>query len=164
MLSAKQGGIKNHFWVFGITRLGIETWSPGPLANTLLIWPMAWNLNIFTIDFEIMEKKTSLNILFSLKIIQKRSKNFFRSIIIIQKHGVENIYILVVQNIQYRKDASLNVPVWPCSLSKRSLTSGPDQSTGISDSHSSWLKADVADRAACPVFVFKQKEMHVKKI
>ena len=29
------------FWVFGITRPGIERWSPRPLANTLLIKPMA---------------------------------------------------------------------------------------------------------------------------
>ena len=29
------------FWVFGMTRPWIKTWSPGPLANTLLIWPIA---------------------------------------------------------------------------------------------------------------------------
>ena len=29
------------FWVFGMTRPGIETWSPEPLANTLLIRPIA---------------------------------------------------------------------------------------------------------------------------
>ena len=28
------------FWVFGMTRLGIESGSLGPLANTLLIWPL----------------------------------------------------------------------------------------------------------------------------
>ena len=33
MLSVKQGGIKYHFWVFGMTWPGIE---PGPLANPLL--------------------------------------------------------------------------------------------------------------------------------
>ena len=36
MLCAKQGGTKYHFWVFGMTRSGIEPWSPEPLANTLL--------------------------------------------------------------------------------------------------------------------------------
>ena len=41
MLSVKQGGIKYHFWVFGMTRLRIEPRSSGPLANTLLIRPMA---------------------------------------------------------------------------------------------------------------------------
>ena len=42
MLSVKQGGIKYHFsWVFGMTRPGIEPQSPKPLANTLLIKPMA---------------------------------------------------------------------------------------------------------------------------
>ena len=42
MLSVKQGGIKYHFLkIFGMTRPGIEPWSPGPLANTLLIRPMA---------------------------------------------------------------------------------------------------------------------------
>ena len=30
------------FSVFCMTRPGIEPWSPGPLANTLLIKPMAW--------------------------------------------------------------------------------------------------------------------------
>ena len=35
MLSVKQGGIKYHFfWVFAMTRSGIETQSPGPLLNT----------------------------------------------------------------------------------------------------------------------------------
>ena len=37
MLNVKQGGIKYQFWVFGMTRLGIEPRSRGPLANTLLI-------------------------------------------------------------------------------------------------------------------------------
>ena len=40
MLSVKQGGIKYHFWVLDMTRPGIEYWSPGPLANTLLIRPI----------------------------------------------------------------------------------------------------------------------------
>ena len=31
------------FWVFDITRPGIEPWPPGPLANTLLISPIADN-------------------------------------------------------------------------------------------------------------------------
>ena len=29
------------FWVFGMTWPGMEPWSPGPLANTLLIRPVA---------------------------------------------------------------------------------------------------------------------------
>ena len=41
MLRIKQGGIKNHFWVFGMTRSGIEPRTPEPLAKTLLIKPMA---------------------------------------------------------------------------------------------------------------------------
>ena len=43
MLSAKQGGIKYHFFfkkVFGMTQPGIEPRSPGPLANTLPTRPM----------------------------------------------------------------------------------------------------------------------------
>ena len=41
MLSVKQGGIKYHFFlVFGMTRLGIEPWSPGPLVNTLTDRPI----------------------------------------------------------------------------------------------------------------------------
>ena len=35
MLCVKHGGTKYHFLkVFGMTRPGIEPWSPGPLANT----------------------------------------------------------------------------------------------------------------------------------
>ena len=41
MLSAKQGGIKYHFCVFGMTKPGIKLRSPELLANILLIWPMA---------------------------------------------------------------------------------------------------------------------------
>ena len=37
ILSVKQGGIKYHFCVFGMTRPGIEPQSSGPLTNTLLI-------------------------------------------------------------------------------------------------------------------------------
>ena len=33
MLRVKQGGIKNHFWVFIMTWLGNESRSPGPLTN-----------------------------------------------------------------------------------------------------------------------------------
>ena len=40
MLSVKQREIKYHFWVFGMTRPGIEPRSPRPLANTLTAWPM----------------------------------------------------------------------------------------------------------------------------
>ena len=40
MLNVKQGGIKYHFCVFGMTQPGIEPRSPGPVANTLLIRPI----------------------------------------------------------------------------------------------------------------------------
>ena len=45
MLSVKQGSIKYHFWVFGMTRPGIEPRSLGLLANTLIIMPISskWN-------------------------------------------------------------------------------------------------------------------------
>ena len=39
MLSVKQGGIKYHFLS---PQPGIEPWSPGPLANTLLIRPIIY--------------------------------------------------------------------------------------------------------------------------
>ena len=42
MLSVKQSGIKYHFLVLNMTRPEIEPRSPGPLANTLLIWIIAW--------------------------------------------------------------------------------------------------------------------------
>ena len=41
-----EGGIKYHFLVFDMTRPGIEPWSPGPLANTVLIGPMT-NIYIY---------------------------------------------------------------------------------------------------------------------
>ena len=41
MLSVKQGCIKYHFWVFCMTRPRAEPRSPGPLANTLVIRPIA---------------------------------------------------------------------------------------------------------------------------
>ena len=44
LYGAKQGSIKYHFWVFGMTQPGIEPWSPGALVNTLLIRPMASRL------------------------------------------------------------------------------------------------------------------------
>ena len=37
--AVKQGSIKYHFWVFGMTLAGIEPRSPGSLLNTLLIRP-----------------------------------------------------------------------------------------------------------------------------
>ena len=40
LLYNDEDGIKYHFLVFGITRPGIEPWSPGPLVNTLLIRPI----------------------------------------------------------------------------------------------------------------------------
>ena len=40
VLSVKQDGTKYHFWVFGMTRPGIEPRSPGPLVNILLIRPV----------------------------------------------------------------------------------------------------------------------------
>ena len=42
MLSVKQGGIKYHFLSFGMTWPEIETQSPAPLMNILLISPIAW--------------------------------------------------------------------------------------------------------------------------
>ena len=35
MLSVKQEGIKYHFWVFGMTRSGIELGSPGLISKLL---------------------------------------------------------------------------------------------------------------------------------
>ena len=46
ILSAKQGGIKYHFWVFGMTRPGIECLSPEPLENTLTTMPISGVLYI----------------------------------------------------------------------------------------------------------------------
>ena len=45
MLSVKQGGFKYHFWVFRMTRLGIEPQSPEPLVNTLQLGQLPQNKN-----------------------------------------------------------------------------------------------------------------------
>ena len=47
MLSAKLGGIKYHFWVFGMTRSGIELRLTGLLTNTLLIWQMGTDPQVY---------------------------------------------------------------------------------------------------------------------
>ena len=39
MLSLKQGGIKYHFWVLGVTQPVIEPRYPRPLGNIQLIMP-----------------------------------------------------------------------------------------------------------------------------
>ena len=39
----KQGGIKYHFWIFGLTRLWTEPRSPGPFANSLTTMPNVYN-------------------------------------------------------------------------------------------------------------------------
>ena len=47
MLSIKEGSIKyNFFFVFGMTRPGIEPQSPRPLVNTLPNSPMAQIYNL----------------------------------------------------------------------------------------------------------------------
>ena len=51
MLSVKQGGIKYHFWVFGMTRPGIEPRFPGPLANTLTIMPISDKIYMYNLEF-----------------------------------------------------------------------------------------------------------------
>ena len=43
MLSIKQGSIKYHFWVFGITWPGIEPCFVEPLTNILTIMTMIWS-------------------------------------------------------------------------------------------------------------------------
>ena len=55
MLSVKQRGIKYYFWVFGMTRPGIELLYPGPLANTLLIKLMAQT----SVEHDIFSKLSS---------------------------------------------------------------------------------------------------------
>ena len=44
ILGVKQGGIKCHFWFFGMTRPDNEPRFPGPLADTLIIWPILLNV------------------------------------------------------------------------------------------------------------------------
>ena len=48
------------FWIFGMTWPGIELRSPGPLANTLLIRPMAWSLKGLFYGFIWLPTKSDL--------------------------------------------------------------------------------------------------------
>ena len=41
-----QGSLKYHFWVFGMTRPGIEARSPGSFANTLAMMSMSGNYKV----------------------------------------------------------------------------------------------------------------------
>ena len=82
---------------------------------------------MFTFDLEIIGKKHLWTFHFyknNFKTIQK----LFRFIITIQKYG-DRTYTLVVEIKQYSEDVSKNVSVWSCSLSKRSLTARPEQSS-----------------------------------
>ena len=56
MLSFRQEDFKYHFWVFGMTRPGIEPQSPRPLANTLLAMELK-HLKIQTKTVELIEYK-----------------------------------------------------------------------------------------------------------
>ena len=57
MLNVKQAGIKYHFWVFGMSRRGIETVFPGSLAKTQLVRPM----DLFqTIQFSLIIQFSSI--------------------------------------------------------------------------------------------------------
>ena len=59
------------FWVFGMSKPGIESRSPGPLANTLLIWPnhwIVWNMKtscplrfLSMIEIDLFKKLLSLD-------------------------------------------------------------------------------------------------------
>ena len=59
--SVKQGGNKYHFWVFGVTRPGIEPRYPGPFANTVLISPNArgWS-SCFSVFFAWLHIESAL--------------------------------------------------------------------------------------------------------
>ena len=77
MLSVKQGGIKYHFWVFGMTRPGIERRSPGPLANTLTPRPSVTKMKTSFLNF-FLDNSISFFLLFLIYwIFQKFSVVFF---------------------------------------------------------------------------------------
>ena len=57
MLSVKQGSIKYHFKVFGMTRFGLETRFPGPLSNTLPTRPMTIQTTTFMIGLNIKKNQ-----------------------------------------------------------------------------------------------------------
>ena len=71
MLIVKQGRIKYHLWVFGMTRPGIEPRSFGQLVSTLLTIPMDQQMYISNFPLYV-------SLSFSLKIIKymrKEDKN-----------------------------------------------------------------------------------------
>ena len=81
MLRIKQGGIKYHFLVFGMTPPGNEPWFPGPLANTLTIMPMGrW----------------------SNKMVHSFSKGINSKVNVIERLEFELTYFdIVVQHVSY---------------------------------------------------------------
>ena len=58
LLSVKQGGMKYHFKVFGMTRSGIEPRSPIPLANTVPARPMSKKKKKSTLIYLFLGKQT----------------------------------------------------------------------------------------------------------
>ena len=89
MMCVKQGTIKYHFWVFGMTRPGIEPRSPGPLCKyyisvffssysrnnaKLSLWTSSCNLFLFPLLIK-------LNVLYNVCKALLQRKTFFKKTI-----------------------------------------------------------------------------------
>ena len=74
LLSFKQGGIKYHFWVFGMTRPRIEPWFPRPWTNTLRTIPLSHYIYIYIYIYRERERDFPISAYFS-----KNSRIFLNS-------------------------------------------------------------------------------------
>ena len=105
MLSVKQGGIKDHFWVFGITWREMEIRSSGPLANILLIIYNAYKLAFVCLHFVLSDTRV-LNSLEDLCFALVSAVNSFDRVL---KPREGNVYTVVHRQ---RVSLYLNSSVW----------------------------------------------------
>ena len=93
MLRAKKSTNKYYFWVFCITRSGIEPRSSGPLPNTLLHRPMAWIQYNWCFGWVIFQTKE-----FNPVNIELKKKVFYKKIFGIHLFFLYGIVCLFVTN------------------------------------------------------------------
>ena len=82
MLSVKQGGIKYHFWVFGMTRPEIEPRSLRIVANILLIRPICMRNIIFAIYVYVHYTVSTIFIMYNILYIYIYKQSIIQSVYI----------------------------------------------------------------------------------
>ena len=97
------------FWVFGMTRPGIEPWSPGSLANTLLIRLMA-RLNQVHQWIIIYQNATSLDFFSFLK--ANREFRIWFSIILLPTFCKDLYYCLEFVLVDISKTVQIKMNNW----------------------------------------------------